>query len=461
MGKSLIRKWYVWLVVLLVIAAGARYLYIASGSWYWGDRKPYLQRPAPTEITVRWRTSEEVTAWLKYGPAPGTWAHTITEAEPAHEHEVRVTGLQPDTLYYYAVGSGETVFFGDEEIAWFRTFPESGVDKPARMWFLGDPGKPGDIARGVRDAARAWMKENSPTGNDRPDILILLGDNAYTSGTNRQYQAAIFDIYADVLPHIPCLSTQGNHDSRRWAYFEIFTFPEQGESGGVPSGSPHYYAVDYGHLHFVCLDSEEGDLAPNGPMLAWLKKDLAANRLPWLIAFWHHPPYSRGSHDSDDPGDSGGRMVAMREHFMPVLEAAGVDLVVTAHSHTYERSFLLDGHYGWMKDLKAQMILDSGDGRPAGDGPYRKDSAGLASHQGAVHVVIGSSSKVDDGPFDHPVMATGMAEAGSLVVDVRGLKLEAVFIDPHGRIRDHFTLLKGPVDDTGVRLETSSAEGPE
>jgi len=461
MSKSLFRKWYVWLPVLLVVAGVARYLYIASGSWYDGNRLPYLQRPAPTEMTVRWRTAEKVTAWLKYGPAPGTWAHTITQPEPAHEHEVRVTGLQPDTRYYYAVGSGDTVFFGGEESAWFRTFPEPGVDRPARLWFLGDPGKPGDIARGVRDAARAWMREHSPSGDDRPDILILLGDNAYTSGTNRQYQAAIFDIYADVLPHIPCLSTQGNHDSRRWAYFEIFTFPERGESGGVPSDSPHYYAFDYGQAHFVCLDSEEGDLAPDGPMMAWLKKDLAANRLPWLIAFWHHPPYSRGSHDSEDPGDSGGRMVAMREHFMPVLEAAGVDLVVTAHSHTYERSCLLDGHYGWMKDLQDHMILDAGDGRPEGDGPYRKASAGLAPHQGAVHVVVGSSSKVDDGPFDHPVMVAGMAEAGSLVVDVSGRRLAAVFIDPTGRILDSFTLLKGPVDQIADSTGMISASGSE
>ena len=36
----------------------------------------------------------------------------------------------------------------------------------------------------------------------------------------------------------------------------------------------------------------------------------------------------------------------VREHLMPVIEAGGVDLVLTGHSHVYERSFLLNGAYG-------------------------------------------------------------------------------------------------------------------
>ena len=52
-------------------------------------------------------------------------------------------------------------------------------------------------------------------------------------------------------------------------------------------------------MHFVCLDSQESSRSTTGPMFTWLRQDLAATTAEWVIAFWHHPPYSKGSHDSD------------------------------------------------------------------------------------------------------------------------------------------------------------------
>ena len=102
------------------------------------------------------------------------------------------------------------------------------------------------------------------------------------------------------------------------------------------------YSFDYGNIHFVCLESYETDRSTSGAMLTWLEADLQANDKSWLIAFWHHPPYSKGSHDSDTDG----RMTDMCQNALPILEQHGVDLVLTGHSHSYERSYLIDGHYG-------------------------------------------------------------------------------------------------------------------
>ena len=44
-------------------------------------------------------------------------------------------------------------------------------------------------------------------------------------------------------------------------------------------------------------------------MAKWLKADLERTKADWVIAFWHHPPYTKGSHDSDDILDSNGRTV--------------------------------------------------------------------------------------------------------------------------------------------------------
>src|SRR5258705_12371843 len=106
------------------------------------------------------------------------------------------------------------------------------------------------------------------------------------------------------------------------------------------------------------------DRLEEAPMCQWLRLDLAANTNLWLIAFWHHPPYSKGSHDSDWEFE----LVEMRENALPILEAYGVDLVLCGHSHGYERSFLLNGYYGGSETLVPEMIKDGGDGRPSGTG---------------------------------------------------------------------------------------------
>ena len=136
-------------------------------------------------------------------------------------------------------------------------------------------------------------------------------------------------------------------------------------------------------------------------------------------------------------------MKDMREVFLPVLESGGVDLVLTGHSHGYERSFLLDGHYGDSKTLTPAMILDLGDGQPAGDGAYAKPTARLGAHEGAVYVVAGCSGQLAGGAYDHPAMRIGMAQLGSLVLDVDGDRLDAAFVDFLGGVQDSFTIRKG------------------
>ena len=86
-----------------------------------------------------------------------------------------------------------------------------------------------------------------------------------------------------------------------------------------------YYSFDWGNVHFVGLDTEL-----TGPeQAAWLDADLAATDKPWKIVFGHKPPYSSGEHGSDG---------AFRNHFVPLIEKHGVQLVLNGHEHDYERT---------------------------------------------------------------------------------------------------------------------------
>ena len=401
-------------------------------------RGPYLQRGTPDSVVVRWRTDSPTVSVVEYGRNPEEATVSIDKSVTT-EHEVHLSDLSPDTRYYYSIGDGTGVLASGPDY-FFITAPVG--PKPTRIWVLGDSGTAGGEAASVRDAYETF------TGSRHTDIWMMLGDNAYGSGTDEEYTAAVFDMYPAMLRKSVLWPTIGNHETYNGEnpipYLSIFTLPTAAEAGGVASGTEHYYSFNYGNIHFVCLDSMTQDRTASGPMAAWLEQDLAANTNEWLIAFWHHPPYTKGSHDSDDPFGYDPELVEMRETFLPIMESYGVDLVLSGHSHSYERSFLLNGHYGYSSELisNPQLIRDSRSGRVDETGPYLKPPE--ATHNpGTVYVVAGSSGQTSGGPLDHPAMFISLNRLGSLVLDINNDRLDAQFLDAlTGDVTDHFTILK-------------------
>ena len=155
-------------------------------------------------------------------------------------------------------------------------------------------------------------------------------------------------------------------------------------------------------------------------------------------------------------------MTEMREGVVPILEGYGVDLVLSGHSHNYERSFLLNGHYGYAWELQPSMILDAGLGRTDETGPYRKPAGGLGANRGAVYTVCGCSGQGGLGSFSlHPAMATNQGGFGSMIIDVDGLQLTARFLRPSLEIDDHFTIDKSGPTAVRPRLDiTRVANSP-
>jgi hypothetical protein len=405
-------------------------------------RGPYLQNATPTNLVVRWRTAEPSASSVQFGRTADALNWAVFDPAPTTEHVVTLTNLAPDTQYFYAIGDGVTHIAGGAEYH-FVTTPLR--PRPTRIWAIGDAGTANlervDWVRygqlEVRDAYYTFA------GPRRTDVWLILGDNAYGNGLDHEYQTNLFQVYPDLLRQAVFWSTIGNHDVPG-PYYDIFSFPKNGEAGGVASGTEAYYSFDYGNIHFVCLDSEVASRLPGGPMLTWLEEDLAANSKDWLIAFWHEPPYSRGSHNSDNLNGFDFKLVQMRENAVPILEAHGVDLVLCGHSHSYERSMLLDGHYGFSRDFLPSMALDAGSGRPEDSGAYLKPNTGPNPHEGAVYVVAGSSGWVwPDTGLNHPAMFVGLPTLGSLVIDVDGHRLDAKFLTDTGRIADSFTIIKG------------------
>jgi len=438
----------------LALAIIVTSVFVSTGAAQSVTRGPYLQIGTPNSTVVRWRTNVATDSRVSFGTTQGSLTSVADNATQTTEHEVLVSGLSPATKYFYSIGSTTQVLAGNDANHFFVTSPVTGTAVPTRIWVLGDSGTANTNAQAVRNAYLSF------TGSIHTNIWLMLGDNAYESGTDSEYQTAVFDMYPTMLRKSVLWPTIGNHDTAQSSnppaslpYFAMFTLPTNAQAGGMASGTEKYYSFDYGNIHFICLDSMTSDRSSTGPMATWLRADLASSTRQWTIAFWHHPPYTKGSHNSDTETE----LVQMRQTFLPILEEAGVDLVLAGHSHSYERSYLIDGHYGTSSTFTNAMKKDGGSGRPDASGAYTKPTLGPGTHEGAVYAVAGSSGQTSGGLLNHPAMFISLNNLGSMLLDVNGNTLDAKFLRENGEVWDYFRIVKGTVAPVPPAAPTSLA----
>jgi acid phosphatase type 7 len=305
-------------------------------------RQPYLQRVAHDEATVVWATREpgvgEVRVWNSTSAAQTVRAGTrlVSAATTGmsidyYQHEARVTGLAARTTYSYELqhdGADATPGITDR----FSTAPLPDAST-TRFIVFGDSG----IGSTPQRQLAGLMS------NDTFDLALHTGDLAYgtasTTGdaTYQRYHDWFFDIYRNWLRRVAIFPALGNHDARSTnahgrAYRDLFVLPANGASSAFPDHAERFYSFDWGPVHFVALDTELAlqDATRRQAQLDWLAADLTASSQPWKVAYFHRSPYSAGGEHGSD--------LLVRQTFGPVFEAHGVQLVLSAHEHDYERT---------------------------------------------------------------------------------------------------------------------------
>lgn len=415
-------------------------------------RGPYLQLGTDTSMIIRWRTADTILCSIKYGINLNGQSQTIAEPQATTEHEVRISGLTPFTKYFYTIYNDADVIAGSANDYSFTTNPVKGTVQPIHLWVTGDMGDSSQTQRDVRD--RYW---NHVRNGRHTDGWIWLGDNVYAAGKDVEYQNRLFDVYPEILRNTVSRPCPGNHDygsidiNHNGPYYSNFTMPANGEAGGVPSGKEGYYSYDYGNVHIISLNSEplQWFLTSTSEMCTWLQADLAANPQPWTIVYWHQPAYTKGGHDSDDLFS---RSYFMRTNIVPILEQYGVDMVLSGHSHSYERSFPLHGHYGNSSSFDYPMQVYNTSGKLNDGGAYIKYTTGPNANKGLVYTVCGNGGRVEtDAPLNHPAMYfSQQGRAGFMTIDINDMQMDAKYYDSEGTVWDEFTIIKSAQNPNGI-----------
>jgi len=402
------------------------------------SRGPYLQLSTSNSLYVRWRTDLATISKVRYGTLSGSYSFTLVDSSKVTEHIVKLTGLNTYTKYYYTIESDKGKLQGDS-LNYFYTNPATGSSIPVRIWAFGDAGTGLVYQNQVRDSYYNFTK------NRYTNVWLLLGDNAYDAGTDNDYQQKVFtNHYEQMLKKTAVWPVLGNHDNlnsnsvnQTGPYFNIFTLPKNAEAGGVPSGTESYYSFNYANIHFIALESAHASFRAIGSsMYNWLKSDLESNTQKWTVVYFHASPYSKGSHDSDVEIE----LVERRQNIIPLIEQHRVDLVLCGHSHNYERSFLIYGHYGKESTFSNSMKINSGSGIPPNY--YYKTAP---DYRGTVYNncgVAGSIHSTSSGWPHNAMYYSSSSYHGSIVIDINGDTLKQRFLTSSGTIADQFNIIK-------------------
>ena len=245
---------------------------------------------------------------------------------------VEATGLAPDTEYFYRVGTWNFFDSGLGEVLGPRLGPvhrvrtglPHGSHAPFTFVVSGDTqGATVDLAAHIEEIAQT------------PAAFWLLTGDMVSSATQPSWNLW-FEAIAPMLEGSVAMPVPGNHEASYGTFYGQFALPIEPDL--APELAEHAWSFDYGNAHVVGLDANAD--ADMEAIAAWLDADLAAAEadpdIDWKIAFFHHPAYSASSH---------GCTARVLEHWAPVLEAHGVDLVFSGHDHDYERTYRIAGGY--------------------------------------------------------------------------------------------------------------------
>jgi predicted phosphodiesterase len=269
----------------------------------------------------------------------------VTEDAPTRHHMLAVAGLRPATRYRYRIDAAEGGPGADVDDGEFRTAPVDDV-APVRFVAVGDTGL---VPWWTRNFAQQGITRLRPIleplgglgpqwdlarwmERQQPDFFFHLGDVVYPWGQMDGYEDGLFRPFDRVLRSTPVFAVIGNHDIMTDAgepFDRVFALPKPPDAGRA-----RYYTFQWGAVRVVALDPVTAPTAPDSPQGRFLEQTLATATERWKLAVMHFPVFCSARH-TDDAG--------LVRDFWPVFARHKVDLVLSGHSHDYQRFVPIDG----------------------------------------------------------------------------------------------------------------------
>lgn len=312
-------------------------------------KQPYSMAPTTTSVKILWQMSEEnapTDALVYYGTDPNNLNLQVSSsdgwnvAEEGYVHIVTLTGLQPNTRYYFTVGANATRRF--DKLCSTKTAPEQGT--AFRIFSISD----------IHGNARNnWSNMQDFICNLNCDISLMNGDFVSSKGNDRNWNNYFFTPGAQFLSQVPLMSSVGNHETGdprgfRWSsyydYFHQFAHDGACEGDTIDPRNEAYFHFVYGNADVIMLnlngDESSPEFLPGSRQYAWADSVLNTCTRPWIIICHHVGVHTTGYHGqwADEPRQMGALFEKHAALGKRILSLSGDD-------HSFEHLYKDGVHY--------------------------------------------------------------------------------------------------------------------
>lgn len=373
--------------------AGSGTAEVSEGTGSLICKGPYIQVPRMGTTVVMWEAVSNLVGVVRYGlgddlgqkvenvhprvmeaslPTSGGKTTNGPVSRKFYVYEAVLNDLKPGTRYAYRVefGGGRTpvhhftTLARDAEATRFIVYGDTRSDPP------------------VHTALAARFRAHAP------DFILHTGDLVARGRDYSLWSKEFFTPMAGVIDEVPFFSVIGNHEEDGTNYLGYFHLP----------GKELWYSFDVGPVHVLALDFHFPNR--NSEQFRFAEQDLARSRAPWKLVVLHTPVFNVGGHASDWGQTT----------YLPLFHRTKVDLVLSGHSHLYERFRPL---------------------APAG-----------ARQWAITHVTTGGGGANLHRSFDHPALVVRETTKHYMVFEATREKLEGQAIRADGSVLDRFALTK-------------------
>jgi hypothetical protein len=340
-------------------------------------RIPYLQEPGTSSMTICWHDIASSNTRVQYGldVSLGSEATGSSEliSDPFRWHTVRLTGLLPNTRYFYKVLSGN----GESGLYSFKTIPDDTQTGKLRFLLLSDTHASdttmaGKLLRAARDKVAELY---GPDIENHLNAILHSGDIVVSGSTPKQYSLQYFQPLSALSPNVPTCVVAGNHELESPYFYQYLKVDNLSAFPQDPNLNEKIWQVKYGNALFIGLNTNIID--QYGEIQAeWLDNRLSEAEndagIDFIYIFFHHPPIS-------ELWIVGGTSY-VKDRLLPVMKKySKVQEIHYGHTHGYERGTSASE----TPDCDIRMICTGG-----GGGPLDPWAAGENMDYTDIHVCI-------------------------------------------------------------------------
>lgn len=258
-------------------------------------------------------------------------------------HHTTLTGLAPNTRYFYRVGDVATGFSQE-----FSFMSHPGVGPTMSYTF----GVVGDLGQTTYSNNTIWHM----VANSSIQSIIHPGDLSYADGDQTRWDS--WGRLAQPLAATkPWMVAAGNHEVESWFSQEFTAYNARFQ---MPSVNPYknasgnlFYSFEVGPVHVLVLCTYY-NFTQGSPQYEFAMNDLKSisrARTPWVVSLVHAPWYNS---NEVHQGEGDAMMAVFEDAFY-----GNVDIVFAGHVHAYERCYQT---YKAQRDPKAPLYITIGDG---------------------------------------------------------------------------------------------------